>query len=152
MLEFIGAALLLGYLPGALLFRLPYWQRDTRAALPAEERVFWHVVLGVSWSLTIVLALAALALYPFERLLSLTAGAVAGVFVVGRGRLLYRSTATRVTWTAVLPLILIALRNQAALVFVCSGVAASTVCRLCSSICLKIFSCNSPNVCTRWST
>ena len=109
MLEFIGAALLLGYLPGALLFRLPYWQRDTRAALPAEERVFWHVVLGVSWSLTIVLALAALDLYRFERLLSLTAGAVAGVFVVGRGRLLYRSTATRVTWTAVLPLILIAL-------------------------------------------
>ena len=50
------------YLPGAALFRLPYWQRDKRAALDAEERVFWHVHLSLAWSLTVVLALAALGL------------------------------------------------------------------------------------------
>lgn len=109
MLEAIGAALLLGYLPGALLFRLPLWQRVTRAALAAEERVFWHVVLSVSWTLTVVLALAALDLYRFDRLLLITGGLVVCLLVLGRGHLLYRSTATRVTWTAVLPLILIGL-------------------------------------------
>ena len=35
------------YLPGALLFRLPVADRARRAALAAEERVFWHVILSV---------------------------------------------------------------------------------------------------------
>lgn len=109
MIEVLGAALLLGYLPGALLFRLPLWQRNTRAALDAEERVFWHVVISVSWSLTVVLTLAALDLYRFDRLISITAGAVFGLLVIGRGGLLYQATAPRVTWTAVLPLLLIGL-------------------------------------------
>jgi hypothetical protein len=109
MTEFIGAALFLGYLPGALLFRLPYWQRGTRAALAAEERVFWHVILSVSWSLTLVLALAAFDLYRFDRLLGLTGGLLGGVLLTARGRLLYRGTAARITWTAVLPLMLIGL-------------------------------------------
>src|SRR5688572_429658 len=105
MFELIGAALFLGYLPGALLFRVPHWQRHTRATLAAEERVFWHIVLSVSWSLTVVLALAAFDQYRFERLLGLTGGMVAGVLVTARGRLHYRGTAARVTWTAVLPLV-----------------------------------------------
>lgn len=109
MFEIIGAALFLGYLPGALLFRLPLWQRDKRAALDAEERVFWHVVLSVSWSLTIVLALAACDLYRFERLLWINFGFVTGVLFTARGQLLYRATAARLTWTAVLPLVLIGL-------------------------------------------
>lgn len=109
MLEFIGAALLLGYLPGALFYRLPLWHREKRARLDAEERVFWHVVLSVSWSLTIVLALAAFDLYRFERLLSLNFGVVVGILVTARGHLLYRATAMRLTWTAILPLLLVAL-------------------------------------------
>ena len=60
MIATLGALLLIAWLPGAALFRLPFWNRDRRAALDAEERLFWHVVLGVSWSLTLVLALAAL--------------------------------------------------------------------------------------------
>lgn len=109
MLEAIGAAILLGYLPGALLYRLPWWRRDRRAARDAEERVFWHIVLSVSWSLTMVLILAALDAYRFERLLSLTSGLVIGVLATSRGRLLYRGTAPRVTWTALLPAALVAL-------------------------------------------
>ena len=109
MIEVIGAALLLGYLPGALVYRLPLWHREKRAALDAEERVFWHVVLSVSWSLTVVLALAAFDLYRFERLLWTSGGLVAGVLLAARGHLLYRSTARRLTWTAVLPLMLVAL-------------------------------------------
>jgi len=109
MLGTIGAIVLLGYLPGALLYRLPHWQRDRRAALAVEERVFWHVVLSLSWSLTLVLVLAALDLYRFERLLNLTGGAAIGLVVTSRGWLLYRGTAARVTWTAILPLLLIGL-------------------------------------------
>ncbi len=109
MIELIGTALLLGYLPGALLFRLPRWHRDRRAALDAEERVFWHVILSVSWSLTVVLGLAALDVYRFDRLVLTTVGLVIGLLVASRGGLLYRSTAARVTWTAMLSLILVAL-------------------------------------------
>lgn len=109
MFELLGAALLLGYLPGALLFRLPYWRREQRAALAAEERVFWHVVLSVSWSLTVVLSLAAFDLYRFERLLSINFCVVIGVLITARGHLLYRATVARVTWTAVLPIVLIGL-------------------------------------------
>jgi hypothetical protein len=109
MIVGLGAALLLGYLPGALLYRLPLWQRDRRATLDAEERVFWHVVLSVSWSLTIVLALAALDLYRFDRLVWITGGLVATIVIGARGGLRYRATAARLTWTAVLPIVLIGL-------------------------------------------
>ena len=36
---------LVAYLPGALIFRLPVGERLRRASLPAEERVFWSIVL-----------------------------------------------------------------------------------------------------------
>jgi hypothetical protein len=111
MLGTMGAMVLLGYLPGALLYRLNFnfWRRERRAALAAEERVFWHVMLSVSWSLTLVLVLAALDLYRFDRLLTITAGFVFGLVVISWGRLHYRGTSARVTWTALLPLLLIGL-------------------------------------------
>jgi len=109
MLGTMGAMVLLGYLPGALLYRLPFWHRDRRAALAAEERVFWHVMLSVSWSLTLVLVLAALDLYRFDRLLTITGGFAIGLVVTSRGWLRYQGTAARVTWTALLPLLLIGL-------------------------------------------
>ncbi len=52
--------LVIAWLPGAVIFRLPFADRDRRAALDAEERLFWSVVLSVAISLAIVLALAAL--------------------------------------------------------------------------------------------
>src|SRR5712671_6168123 len=57
------------WLPGAVLFRLPVADRDRRAALPADERVYWTVVLSIASSLSLVLAMAALHRYSFTRLL-----------------------------------------------------------------------------------
>jgi hypothetical protein len=108
MVEMLGAALLLGYLPGALLYRLPLWQRDRRAALDAPERVFWYVVLSVSWSLTLVLALAALDLYRFDRLLLITGTVVLVLVLAARGGLHYRTTAPRVNLWAMVPVLLVA--------------------------------------------
>jgi len=39
MLRTLAWAMLLGYVPGALVYRLPLAQREHRAALPADERV-----------------------------------------------------------------------------------------------------------------
>ena len=50
------ASVLVAYLPGALAYRVPFAGRSLRAALPAEERLFWAVVLSVSWSLATVMA------------------------------------------------------------------------------------------------
>jgi len=47
---------LVGWLPGAAVFRLPWLNRDARASLDAEERGFWAVVLSASLSLAIVIA------------------------------------------------------------------------------------------------
>jgi hypothetical protein len=102
-------AILVGYLPGALLYRLPVAARTRRAALGADERVFWSVVLSLSWSLTVVLVLAALDRYQFSRLLWMNGVACAAFVVAGRERLRFGRDAPRPTWTALLPLILIAL-------------------------------------------
>ena len=48
MMSALLAAFLIAYLPGAVLFRLPFDNRQLRAALAVEERVFWAVVLSVS--------------------------------------------------------------------------------------------------------
>jgi hypothetical protein len=60
---------IVGWLPGAVLFRLPVAERDRRAALAAEERAFWCLVLSIATSISLVLALAALHRYSFTRLL-----------------------------------------------------------------------------------
>ena len=61
--------LVIAWLPGAVLFRSPIAHRERRAALAAEERVFWAVILSLAISLAIVLALAAVHRYSFTRLL-----------------------------------------------------------------------------------
>ena len=109
MIRLILATALVAYLPGALIYRLPTRDRVRRAQLPAEERVFWHVVLSVAWSLAVVLALAWLGRYRFDWLL-IADGALAGAIVVAcRGRLFYRGLARRPTWTAALPIALVTL-------------------------------------------
>ena len=72
--------LVVGWLPGAVLFRLPFADRDRRAALPAEERAYWTIVLSLATSLSLLLALAALHRYSLTRLVIadlLIAGALA---------------------------------------------------------------------------
>ncbi len=108
MLRIALDLLLVGYVPGALLFRLPVAARERRAALPAEERAFWAVVISVVCSSIVVLCLAAAGRYTFGRLLVADALLSAGLVVVGRRRLGYSGTAPRPGWSVVIPLILIA--------------------------------------------
>lgn len=76
------AALAVAWMPGALIYRLPYWNRPARASLAAEERLFWAVLLSLLVSLTLVIALAAANRYTFGRVvgadLALSAFIVAG--------------------------------------------------------------------------
>jgi hypothetical protein len=109
MIATLGALVLVAWLPGAVLFHLPLWHRDRRAALDAEERLFWHVVLSVSWSLTLVLALAAAGRYHFSTLLWCNGGLAAGAVLATRGGLRYGAAARRPGWPAILPLLLLAL-------------------------------------------
>jgi hypothetical protein len=102
-------AVLIAWLPGALVFRLPVAARDRRAALPLEERAFWAIVLSIAWSLAVVLALAFLARYRFERLLLINAAVSALMALAFRSRLSFAGRAAPVTWTALLPLLLVAL-------------------------------------------
>jgi hypothetical protein len=44
-------ALIVGYVPGALVFRLSMLAR-AGARLAGEERAFWHVLISLAWSLT----------------------------------------------------------------------------------------------------
>jgi 4-amino-4-deoxy-L-arabinose transferase-like glycosyltransferase len=101
------AALLIAYLPGALAYRLPFWGRDQRAALDAGERVFWHIQISLAWSLTIVLAMAAVGEYRFDRLLITNAVICLLLVLLGRGSLLYHGAAARPSWTMALPLLLV---------------------------------------------
>src|SRR4051812_16008250 len=57
------------WLPGAALLRAPVASTDRRAALPAEERAYWSVLLSLALSLALVLLLGAAHRYSFGRLL-----------------------------------------------------------------------------------
>ncbi len=94
---------LIGWLPGAALFRLPWMDRDRRAGLDAEERAFWSVILSVAVSLAIVIALASFHRYSFRRLLMADVAVIALCAVASRGRLRFGAAARRVTWTALAP-------------------------------------------------
>lgn len=97
------------WLPGAVIYRLPCLDRDRRAALDAEERLFWAIVLSLATSLAIVVLLAVFHRYSFERLL------VADLLVAGTGivasrlRLRLGAQARRPGVTALLPLALVVL-------------------------------------------
>src|SRR3954470_5253428 len=95
---------LIAWLPGAAIFRLPWLDRQRRAGLDAEERLFWAVLLSVAVSLSLVLALAALDRYSFERLLIGDVGGAAAAAILARGRLRFTPAARHVGLTALVPL------------------------------------------------
>ena len=109
MLRALLAALVVGYLPGALFFRIPVDNRALRAALTAEERAFWAVLLSTVWSVAVVLGLAALGQYSFGRLLTLNAMVSTLIVIAWRGRLRFASEAPRPNWSVVLPIALVAI-------------------------------------------
>ena len=104
----LAALILVAWLPGALLFRLPWLDRERRAALDPAERTFWSVVLSVSCSLVVVLALGALNRYSLFRLLSINGVASLVVLAVWRGRLRLHNP-KRALWSTVIPLALLGL-------------------------------------------
>lgn len=103
------ALAVVGWLPGAGIFRLPWLDRDRRAALDAEERAFWAVILSLAVSLAVVLALAAVHSYTFHRLILADIVVAAVCAAIARGRLRLGVAARPVTLTAVVPVVLIAL-------------------------------------------
>jgi hypothetical protein len=109
MLRLLFSLIVVAYLPGALLLRAPVADRDRRAALDAEERVFWAVVLSVAWSSLVVLALAALRRYSVARLITVDLGVAIVLIAAFRQHLRYGPAARRVTRSALLPLASLAL-------------------------------------------
>lgn len=104
----LAALLLIAYVPGALLLRTPFAARERRASLPAEERVFWALILSVGLSSIGVLLLASDGLYRFERLLVFNGLWCAACVALARGRLSYRGEAPRPTLTGLIPVGLVA--------------------------------------------
>ena len=108
LIEQAAVLLVLCWLPGAMLFRAPLLDRQERAGLDVEERVFWAVLLSLALSLSITLALAAAGEYSFTRLLIADVLMAAGIAAYSRSD--WRMPqARRVTWTAAIPLLLLAL-------------------------------------------
>ncbi len=103
------ATAIIGYLPGAAIIRLPCLDRDRRAELDAEERAFWSAVLSLAVSVSVVLGLAAVHRYTFRRLILADIVAAALCAVMARGRLRLGAAARRVTWTAIVPVVLVGL-------------------------------------------
>ncbi|HET7220316.1 MAG TPA: hypothetical protein VFJ02_19810 [Vicinamibacterales bacterium] len=99
--------LLLAWLPGAVLFRLPVLDREKRARLDGEERLFWAVILSVVLSTAVALALALASHYTFERLLIANALITATAALAARLDLRLGSSARRTGLSALLPLTLV---------------------------------------------
>lgn len=97
------------WLPGAAIFRLPWLDRERRAALDAEERLFWAIVLSLAVSLAWVLALAAGHRYSFTRLLIADVGVSAAAVAFARGRWRLGASARRAGVSAAIPLALVLL-------------------------------------------
>lgn len=101
--------LVIAYLPGALVFRLPVLRRDLRAAISIEERLFWHVIISLAISSALGLALAAAGVYSLPRLLLANGVVTTTLLLVSCGRSRLPASTPRLGWTAALPAGLIVL-------------------------------------------
>src|SRR5262245_33092303 len=108
MLSTIASLIAIGYLTGAIVFRLPVADRQKRAALPAEERVFWAVVISIIVTSTLAFVLAAMSAYSLRALVACNAALAAALALTSLGNLRLGAAAPRPRWTAALPLALIA--------------------------------------------
>ena len=94
------AALLVAYVPGAVIFRLPIAQRERRAGLPPEERIFWAIILSLALTAVVGFGLAAAGWYRFERLLLVHAALTAILIVLTRTRLRRQTGTAPLGWSA----------------------------------------------------
>ena len=99
--------LIIGWLPGAVIFRLPIADRDRRAALGADERLFWAIILSAVVSNSVVLALAAADCYTFERLLLADLGIAFAAAAAGRFSLRLGNSASKPDFAILLALSLV---------------------------------------------
>lgn len=100
--------LVVGYLPGALLFRMPVLDRARRERLDAGERLFWAAVLSFAVALATGFALAAAGRFEFRWVLTTSLTLAAALLVAFRSRL--RMPGARPPdAAALLPLLLVAL-------------------------------------------
>ena len=105
----LASLIAIAYLPGAVIFRLPVANRPRRAALPADERAFWAVILSVTITTLVALALAALGEYTFARLVGIDVALYSVLLLAWSGRLRFAPAAAAPTWTTATPLVLVAL-------------------------------------------
>jgi hypothetical protein len=101
--------IIVAFLPGAMIFRIPDRGRAKRAALDAEERVFWSVLISAACSSLAVLGLAWVGAYTFGRLLLVDLALAATVLGVWRQRLSFDGQAAPVRWRALYAVALIAI-------------------------------------------
>lgn len=103
------ALLVVAWLPGAAVFRMPWLARDRRAALAAEERLYWAVTISAAISVALVIALAAVHRYSFRRLLILDAGIAVAIALASRFDLRLGPAARRAGPAACIPLAIVLL-------------------------------------------
>jgi hypothetical protein len=109
MLVALASLIAIAYLPGAFIFRFPAADRPRRAALAADERAFWAIVISVAITTLVALALAAAGAYTFPRLVAIDVAISAVLLLAGRERLRFTPPAAARAWTALTPLALVAL-------------------------------------------
>lgn len=99
----------IAYLPGAVIYRLPVADRSRRAALPADERVFWAVAISVTITTLLALALAAFGAYSLPRVVGVHGALAVVLTVAARKRLQWAPTPDTPSWSIAMPLALVAL-------------------------------------------
>jgi hypothetical protein len=109
MLITIASLIAIAYLPGAVIFRLPLADRSKRAALPAEERLFWGTMLSVIVTMTVAFALAAIDGYSLSRLVWSNVVMATALALASRGNLRLGHAAPPLRRSAAIPAGLIAL-------------------------------------------
>ena len=108
MLNTVVPLLAIAYLPGAIIFRLPIGERARRAALPAEERLFWAVIISIIITTTAAFMLAALSVFSLRAVVWCNGVLAVGLALGALGNLRLGSTVRSPSWTALLPAALIA--------------------------------------------
>lgn len=107
LIQQLLCGLVVAWLPGAILFRVPLGNRTGRFTLPTEERIFWQIVVSLASALAAVVALAWFGRYDFRSLLLIQAGLALLPLLLWRGGLRV-SESQGVAATTALPLLLVA--------------------------------------------